>query len=63
MMGGNVYWAHVDSDGYIVTWGTAIGADVFLQELQPGLTAVSRPQDANPWDGWRYINGEWVQTD
>lgn len=58
---GAIHWAHIDNNGYIVSWGTAVGSDVFLQNLEPGLTAVARPADANPWDHWRYVNEEWIQ--
>lgn len=56
-----VHWAHVDGDGRVVSWGTALGSDVFLQALAEGLTAVARPESVNGWDGWRLIGEEWVQ--
>jgi len=54
-----VHWAHIDAQGKVVSWGTAHGTDVFLQELGPGLTAVSRPEDVTGYTGHRLINGEW----
>ncbi len=54
-----VYWAHIDVNGRIVSWGTSHGTDVFLQELAPGLTAVSRPQDVTGYSGHLLVNGEW----
>lgn len=55
-----VNWAHVDKSGAIVSFGTAQGTDVFLQELAPGLIAVARPDHVTGFDPWRYINGEWT---
>ena len=55
-----VHWAHIDSNGNIVTWGSAKEEDVELQPLAPGLTRVARPPDANPWDGWKYTNDVWI---
>ena len=56
-----IHWAHVDQDGKIVAWGTAQGTDVFLQDLRPGLLAVSRPSEITGWSGHRLVNGEWIK--
>lgn len=56
-----IHWAHIDASGNIVTWGTSIGTDVFLQYLADGLTAVSRPPDVTGYDNWRYTDNQWVQ--
>jgi len=58
-----INWAHIDVEGRIVTWGSAVGTDVFLQPLDPGLTAISRPENVTGFDPWRYINGEWSLND
>jgi hypothetical protein len=59
----NVLWAHVDAGGNVVEYGTAIGTDIFLQSLEPGLTAVAR-HDRVTHDGrYRYINNDWVLQD
>lgn len=54
-----VHWAHVNQSGEIVTWGTSHGTDVFLQNLEPGLIAIARPQDITGWSGHVYQDGEW----
>jgi hypothetical protein len=56
-----IFWAHVDADGAILSWGQCAGQDIFLQHLPEGLTAVARPEHVTGYDGWRYLNGEWVQ--
>jgi hypothetical protein len=58
-----VYWAHIDAEGKIITFGTSSSLDVFKQPLAPGLTAVSRPPDVNGFDDWKYINGEWSKDE
>jgi len=58
-----VFWAHIDAEGRVVSWGENASHDVFLQALGDGLTAVARPPEVTGYGGWRYINGEWVQTD
>lgn len=54
-----IHWAHVDKDGAIVSWGTAQGTDVFLQNLPPNLVAVGRPEDVTGYSGHRFINNTW----
>lgn len=58
-----VYWAHIDASGQIISWGQCSTTDIFQQNLPDGLTAVARPEHVTGYGGWRYINGEWVQTD
>lgn len=58
-----IYWAHIDPAGRIVSWGQCAAGDIFLQPLPAGLTAVARPEHVTGYDGWRYINGEWVKPD
>lgn len=60
-MNGTSYWAHIDADGQIISWGQCSAADVFLQDLQEGLTAVARPEHVTGYGGWRYFNGDWTQ--
>lgn len=56
------YWAFIRADGSIESWGQCSPADIFLQQIPDGLTAVARPDDVTGYDGWRYINGEWTQN-
>lgn len=56
-----LFWAFIDSDGVAQSWGQCRPGDIFLQSLPEGLTAVARPEHVTGYDGWRYINGEWVQ--
>lgn len=58
-----IHWAHIDAAGFIVTWGTSVGSDVFLQKLAPGLTAVARPENITGYDGARYIDGAWLKEE
>jgi hypothetical protein len=57
----NIHWAHIDAEGNIICWGTAQGTDVFLQPIEPGLTAVARPADVTGFSGWKYLNGAWTE--
>ena len=54
------HWAHIDADGWVISWGECPARDVFLQELGAGLTAIGRPPEVNGWGPWRYLNGAWV---
>ena len=58
-----IHWAHVDADGRIHRWGTALGSDVFAQVLLPGLTAVARPDHVTGFEPYRLVGGEWVKEE
>ena len=58
-----VYWAHIDSEGRIITLGQCGSFDVFMQKLAPGLTAVARPSHVTAHENWKYINDTWVLLD
>lgn len=55
------HWAHIDVDGYPVSWGVAVGNDLDYQVVPEGLTRVECPPDVNSYDGWRYVSNEWIQ--
>ena len=38
-----VYWAHIDSEGRIITLGQCGSFDVFMQIISPGVYGVARP--------------------
>lgn len=62
-MSESIHWAHIDGTGKVVSWGTSHGDDVFRQRLEPGLVAVTRPEDVTHLSGHTYKNDEWVKSD
>lgn len=59
-----VHWAHIDETGRVVSWGTAMNSDVFLQPLESGLTCLARPEEVNGFENvdgtvWAYQDEEW----
>ena len=56
-----IYWAHIDTEGTIISWGQCSSIDFPLQEVPEGLTVIDRPEYVTGYDGWRFINNQWVQ--